>query len=45
MAGMTITEERLKSINFSIPYAKSTQIVLLNSSSKIEKIEDLEEKK
>lgn len=45
MAGMTITEERLKSINFSVPYAKSTQIVLLNSNSRLEKIEDLKDKK
>ncbi|MFM1544375.1 ABC transporter permease subunit [Helcococcus ovis] len=45
MAGMTITKERLKSINFSVPYAKSTQIVLLNSNSRLEKIEDLKDKK
>lgn len=45
MAGMTVTEERLKSINFSMPYAKSTQIVLINSNSKFVKIEELKGKK
>lgn len=30
IAGMTMTEERLKSINFSNPYTKSNQVIIVN---------------
>lgn len=32
VAGMTVTPERLKNINFSIPYTTSKQVVILRSS-------------
>ncbi len=33
IAGMTMTEERLKSINFSNPYTTSTQVIIVNNGS------------
>ena len=29
MAGMTVTKERLKAINFSDPYATATQVIIV----------------
>lgn len=33
IAGMTMTEERLKSINFSSPYTQATQVMIVNDGS------------
>ncbi len=44
ISSMTITEERKKSIDFSIPYAKSALAILANKNSNINSIEDLKEK-
>lgn len=46
-AGMTVTPERAKNVDFSIPYYKVTQIVLLKQGdeAKIKNIDDLKGKK
>ena len=44
MAGMTVTEDRLKSVNFSDSYAKGVQVVIVKEDSGIESIDDLEGK-
>ncbi len=44
ISSMTITDERKKSIDFSIPYAKSTLAILANKNSNINSIEDLKDK-
>lgn len=46
-AGMTVTPERARNVDFSVPYYKVTQIVLLKKGdeSKIKKIDDLKGKK
>lgn len=41
MAGMTVTEERLQSINFSDTYAKGIQSVIVPEDSKITTVDDL----
>ncbi|MGL5656830.1 MAG: transporter substrate-binding domain-containing protein [Fusobacteriaceae bacterium] len=41
LSSMTITQERLKSISFSIPYAKSYLSILVNKNSPVEKVADL----
>lgn len=41
ISSMTITEERKKSIDFSIPYAQSSLAVLANKDSAIASIDDL----
>lgn len=41
MAGMTVTEDRLKSINFSDTYAKGVQVVIVPENSKIKSVDDL----
>ena len=41
MAGMTVTEDRLKSINFSTSYAKGIQSVIVPEGSKITTVDDL----
>lgn len=41
MAGMTVTEERLQSINFSDTYAKGIQSVIVPEDSKITSVDDL----
>lgn len=41
ISSMTITEERLKSIDFSQPYAKGWMCLLINKNSPVEKVEDL----
>lgn len=44
ISSMTITDERKKSIDFSIPYAQSSLAVLANKNSDIKSILDLDEK-
>ena len=41
LAGMTITEERLKSVNFSISYAKGVQSIIVKEGSPITSVDDL----
>ena len=41
MAGMTVTEDRLKNINFSKSYAKGIQVVIVPEDSKIKSVDDL----
>lgn len=41
IAGMTITEERKESVNFSDPYYDAEQYVVLNKDSKIKTADDL----
>ncbi|MCR4563412.1 MAG: ABC transporter substrate-binding protein [Clostridiales bacterium] len=44
MAGMTVTEERLKEVNFSDSYATGIQAVIVKEGSDIKSIDDLEGK-
>ncbi len=41
MAGMTVTEDRLKNINFSETYAKGIQSIIVPEGSKITSVDDL----
>ncbi len=41
LAGMTITEERLESVNFSISYASGVQSVIVKEDSAIKTVDDL----
>ena len=41
MAGMTVTEERLKSVNFSTSYATGIQVVIVAEDSAITSLDDL----
>lgn len=41
MAGMTVTEERLQSVDFSTSYAKGVQVVIVTEGSKIASLDDL----
>ncbi len=41
MAGMTVTEDRLKSINFSTTYATGVQVVIVTEGSEIATVDDL----
>ncbi|MBQ9590688.1 MAG: transporter substrate-binding domain-containing protein [Butyrivibrio sp.] len=41
MAGMTVTEERKKSVNFSDSYATAVQVVIVTEDSDIASIDDL----
>ena len=41
MAGMTVTDERLQSVNFSTSYAKGIQVVIVTEGSAIASIDDL----
>lgn len=41
MAGMTVTDERLQSINFSISYATGVQVVIVPEDSDITSIDDI----
>lgn len=41
MAGMTVTEERMKSVNFSDSYATGIQVVLIKEDSTIASLDDL----
>jgi len=45
LASMTITEQRKKIINYSIPYFMSGHLILVHKDSKIEKYQDLAGKK
>ena len=45
MAGMTVTDERLESVNFSTSYAKGVQVVIVKEDSDIKSIDDLTGKK
>jgi len=42
MAGMTVTEERLKSINFSNTYAKGIQVVIVKEDGAVQSLDDME---
>lgn len=44
LAGMTVTEERKLSVNFSDTYAKGVQVVITKADSDIKTIDDLEGK-
>lgn len=41
MAGMTVTEERLQSVNFSDSYAEAHQVVIVTEDSEIATVDDL----
>lgn len=41
MAGMTVTEERLQSVDFSDSYAKGVQVVIVKEGSDITSVDDL----
>ena len=41
MAGMTVNEERLESVNFSTPYAKGVQVVIVPEGSPITSVDDI----
>lgn len=41
MAGMTVTDERLESVNFSTAYITNTQVVIVKDSSGITSLDDL----
>ena len=41
MAGMTVTEERLQSVNFSISYATGIQAIIVKEDSPIATVDDL----
>jgi len=42
MAGMTVTDERLKAVDFSSTYATGVQVVITTEKGKIQTIEDLD---
>ena len=44
-AGMTITEDRKKSVDFSIPYTKAVQMIIVTEGSDIKSVDDLTGKK
>ncbi|MDR1018411.1 MAG: basic amino acid ABC transporter substrate-binding protein [Lachnospiraceae bacterium] len=44
-AGMTITEDRKQSVDFTQTYAKSTQVIIVKKDSKVTKPDDLKGKK
>ncbi|MDD6735140.1 MAG: basic amino acid ABC transporter substrate-binding protein [Clostridiales bacterium] len=41
MAGMTVNDERLEQVNFSQPYAKGVQVVIVKEDSDITDVDDL----
>lgn len=41
MAGMTVTDERLQSINFSVSYATGVQVVIVPEDSDITSVDDI----
>ena len=45
MAGMTVTDERLTSVNFSTSYAKGVQVVIVKEDSDIKSVDDVAGKK
>lgn len=44
IAGMTVTDERKESVDFSTPYYTATQVMIVPEDSKIEKATDMEGK-
>lgn len=44
MAGMTVTDERLESVNFSTSYAKGIQSVIVKEDSAIKSVDDISSK-
>lgn len=44
-AGLSITEERLQEVDFSIEYAVSKQVIIVKNNSSITKVDDLNGKK
>ena len=45
IAGMTVTEERALTVDFSTPYYKATQVMIVKEDSQIAKAEDMADKK
>ncbi|MBR4719566.1 MAG: basic amino acid ABC transporter substrate-binding protein [Lachnospiraceae bacterium] len=45
ISGMTITEERAKSVDFSVPYYEATQVMIVDGNSDIAKASDMEGKR
>jgi polar amino acid transport system substrate-binding protein len=45
ISGMTITEERSKSVDFTHPYYEATQVMIVDKDSDIQKAADMEGKK
>lgn len=45
MAGMTVTEERLESVNFSDTYSTGIQVIIVKEGSEIKTVDDLENAK
>ena len=45
MAGMTVSEDRLKNVNFTTSYAKGIQVVIVKTDSGIASVDDLAGKK
>ena len=45
IAGMTVTEDRLKSVDFSTPYYEATQVMIVKEDSTIAKAADMADKK
>ena len=45
IAGMTITEERAKQVDFSIPYYTATQVMIVKEGSDIKAAADMKDKK
>ena len=43
MAGMTVTEERKQSVNFSTTYQKAKQVVIVKEDSAIKSLDDLKD--
>jgi len=41
MAGMTVTDERLESVDFSVSYATGVQVIIVNEGSPITSVDDL----
>lgn len=44
-AGMTVTEDRLKNVNFTEPYATGIQVIIVREDSDIKSLDDLAGKK
>ena len=44
IAGMTITDERKTVVNFTLPYVKSSQVVIVDKNSDIKHLDELEGK-
>ena len=45
IAGMTVTEERKESVDFTIPYYTATQVMIVREDSDIQKATDMADKK